>query len=402
MKQYKILGTLLLASGFFMVTTVVHADQQKGAAMYRVYNKNSGEHFYTKNAQEKANLLKLGWKDEGTGWFAPDAGTPVYRVYNKNSGDHHYTMSRGEKDSLVKIGWKYEGIGWYSADTNTKPLYRAYNPNARAGSHNYTTSQEEQTTLVNAGWKDEGVAWNGVATKEPVISGVPNHYTGVTIKKQKAKYDALKGITAKDFLGNVIEVTVTGTVDTETPGRYQIEYHAKDRLGQETVEYLTVTVEQINAPEISSKDGWTSVMDQSLTKFNLLEGISAVDGNGKPLKVTAIGTVNAQWPGEYEITYTATDEFGTTSSRTRSIHVHAYDNPKFYGAEDVSFVKNTVKTFDPRAGVTAKSGSGKVLEYTVSGTVDTTTRGIYNLKYTTMDEFGHQRTLTRTIFVNEN
>ncbi len=107
LKQYKILGTLLLASGFFMVTTVVHADQQKGAAMYRVYNKNSGEHFYTKNAQEKANLLKLGWKDEGTGWFAPDAGTPVYRVYNKNSGDHHYTMSRGEKDSLVKIGWKY-------------------------------------------------------------------------------------------------------------------------------------------------------------------------------------------------------------------------------------------------------------------------------------------------------
>ncbi len=255
---------------------------------------------------------------------------------------------------------------------------------------------------MNAGWKDEGVAWNGVATKEPVISGVPDYFTGVTIKKQKAKYDALKGITAKDFLGNVIEVTVTGTVDTETPGRYQIEYHAKDRLGQETVEYLTVTVEEIDSPRISSKNDWITFISQSLTKFDVLDGISAVDGNGKPLKVTAIGTVNAQWPGSYKVTYTATDEFGTTSSEDRKISVFEYGDPTFYGAEDVSFVQNTVKSFDPRAGVTAKSGSGKVLEYTVSGTADTTNHGWYELTYTAVDEFGHRKTLTRTIIVNEN
>lgn len=380
-----------------MVTTIAHADQQKGAAMYRIYNKNSGEHFYTKNAKEKANLVKLGWKDEGIGWFAPDAGTPVYRVYNKNAGDHHYTMSRGEKDSLVKIGWKYEGIGWYSADTNIKPLYRAYNPNAKAGSHNYTTSWDEQSTLVNAGWKDEEIAWNGVATNSPVISGVPG---SVTIKKQSTKYDALKGISAKDFLGNALEVTVTGTVDTKTPGRYVLTYHAKDLLGQETTELVTVDVEDIYSPTIESRDGWQKVfVYQTLTKYDPLDGISAVDGNGKALKVNVQGTVNAQWPGTYTLSYNVTDEFGTSSYETKTIAVLEYGEPYFYGTEDVSFVENTVKTFDPRAGVSANSRSGKALDFKVEGSVDVTKSGEYTLKYTTTDEFGHLKVKNRTVNV---
>lgn len=380
-----------------MVTTIAHADQQKGAAMYRIYNKNSGEHFYTKNAKEKANLVKLGWKDEGIGWFAPDAGTPVYRVYNKNAGDHHYTMSRGEKDSLVKIGWKYEGIGWYSADTNIKPLYRAYNPNAKAGSHNYTTSWDEQSTLVNAGWKDEEIAWNGVATNAPVISGVPS--SSVTIKKQSAKYDALKGISAKDFLGNTLEVTVTGTVDTKTPGDYVLTYHAKDRLGQETVQKVTVYVQNIDKPEINSSNGWYIKINQTFTKFDTYAGISAVDGNGKALKVNVQGTVNAQWPGIYTLTYSATDEFGTTTSETNTVTVLEYGEPDFYGIDDVRFVENTVKSFDPRVGVSAQSKSGKALDFTVEGTVDTTKPGEYTLVYKATDEFGHLNVERRTVDV---
>ncbi|GAB2026913.1 hypothetical protein OfM2_08160 [Lactovum odontotermitis] len=43
------------------------------------------------------------------------------------------------------------------------PLYRAYNPNAKAGSHNYTVNSAEQTNLISVGWNDEGIAWNGIA-----------------------------------------------------------------------------------------------------------------------------------------------------------------------------------------------------------------------------------------------
>ena len=131
--------------------------------MYRVYNPNSGEHFYTSNKAEKDHLVNLGWKYEGIGWKAPTVSNyPVYRLYNANGGEHHYTMNVAEKNSLVKLGWKYEGIGWFSADpndSNSVPLLREYNPNAFSNNHNYTTNVNEHNWLVSLGWKDEGKAW---------------------------------------------------------------------------------------------------------------------------------------------------------------------------------------------------------------------------------------------------
>ena len=169
----KITLAILLGTAIAMPTSVVsnnvldvnaeESEESEAAIMYRVYNPNSGEHFYTANESEKKNLILLGWHDEGIGWFAPfSSNTPVYRLYNANAGDHHYTASADERDTLVKAGWKYEGIGWYSDDSRSIALYRQYNPNARAGAHNYTTSKNENDNLVNVGWRAEGIGWYGV------------------------------------------------------------------------------------------------------------------------------------------------------------------------------------------------------------------------------------------------
>ena len=144
-------------------TTVVSADSM---IMYRLYNPNSGEHFYTSSVGEKNVLTSAGWNYEGEAWVAPkSSNTPVYRLYNSNSGEHHYTTSEGEKNNLVSIGWNDEGIGWYSNDSQTTPLYRLYNPNAKgpqeAGAHHYTTSAAERDSLVAAGWNSEGIGWYG-------------------------------------------------------------------------------------------------------------------------------------------------------------------------------------------------------------------------------------------------
>ncbi|MBQ9608246.1 MAG: hypothetical protein IJV15_02225 [Lachnospiraceae bacterium] len=90
------------------------------------------------------------------------ATSPMYRLYNPNSGEHFYTANEDEKNNLVNVGWKYEGIGWYSDDAQSVPLYRQYNPNAKAGSHNYTTSKDENDWLESVGWKGEGIGWYGV------------------------------------------------------------------------------------------------------------------------------------------------------------------------------------------------------------------------------------------------
>lgn len=139
-------------------------DAEKTAVMYRVYNPNSGEHFYTKDTDERNHLISLGWNDEGIGWIAPEiSGKPVYRLYNPNGGEHHYTMSSEEKNMLVRAGWNDEGIGWYSDEKERTPIYREYNPNAFANNHNYTASKEENDYLISLGWRYENIGWYGVS-----------------------------------------------------------------------------------------------------------------------------------------------------------------------------------------------------------------------------------------------
>ena len=134
-----------------------------GSSMYRMYNPNSGEHFYTASRDERNGIFSAGWQYEGLGWTAPSSSyTPVFRLYNPYAGDHHYTTSASERDHLVSVGWNYEGVGWYSDDNMGQPLYRQYNPYATTGTHNYTTSQAERDNLVSVGWHDEGIGWYGM------------------------------------------------------------------------------------------------------------------------------------------------------------------------------------------------------------------------------------------------
>lgn len=411
MKIYKVLGLASLALGVAMITNSIQADQLNGNMMYRLYNPYSGEHFYTKEAKEQQSLVKTGWKDEGIGWIAPKSGVPVYRLYNKNAGDHHYTLSQKEKKSLVNVGWKDEGIGWYSVNEgealhlvsdDVKPLYRAYNPNAKAGSHNYTTSQGEQFQLTEAGWKDEGIAWDGIAVPYPVIEGVID-LKPIHIEKQTAAYEPLKNVSAKDFLGEPVKVTVTGTVDTHISGKYILYYHAKDRLNQESLLQSIVYVDSVEEPIISGVKN--SVLYQTLTKFDPKEGIYTLDWQNKPLKLLSVdGEVDAKTPGSYDLTYTFEDGQGHKIVKERNITVKAYDGPRFAGADYVKFAKNTRETFDTRAGVVATSSSEDRMEveFTVSGTVDTKVPGRYDLYYTAFDEFGNKTVFERTVVVTED
>ena len=190
--QKKTICMITLIVSFFTLFVLATPDNalandQGSQNMYRLYNPNSGEHFYTANSNERDQLAHVGWKYEGVGWKAPvTSNIPVYRLYNPNTGDHHYTLNSNERDALVTQGWRSEGIGWYSSESNRQyPLYRQYNPNARTGSHNYTLNSNERNQLARIGWRDEGVAWYAIgpgssqsvqpsdpSSGKPTISGI--------------------------------------------------------------------------------------------------------------------------------------------------------------------------------------------------------------------------------------
>lgn len=108
--------------------TISSGNPNSLLSLHRLYNPNSGEHFYTCEQDEKDHLVSLDWKDEDAAWKVPKTSDqPVYRLYNPNNGDHHFTTSEDEKESLVKVGWKDEGIGFYVHPMNEKdhhPVYR--------------------------------------------------------------------------------------------------------------------------------------------------------------------------------------------------------------------------------------------------------------------------------------
>lgn len=130
-------------------------------AVYRLYNPNSGEHFYTSNESERNLLQNVGWTYEGVAFQGCNSenGVAVYRVYNPNAGDHHYTTNIAEVQFLVLAGWNDEGIAFYTPDNGTTPVYRLYNPNAISGAHHYTMNYNEYTYLISIGWNGENVAW---------------------------------------------------------------------------------------------------------------------------------------------------------------------------------------------------------------------------------------------------
>ncbi|AIS03134.1 L,D-transpeptidase family protein [Lactococcus lactis] len=160
----------VLAVGTFASMNQTKASADSSMPVYRLYNNNTGEHFYTKNNYERTSLINVGWNYEGIGWYGLSNGAPVYRVYNPNArgGDHYYTKSKYEAQSLVSKGWRWDNNGapaFYSAG-NTN-LYVAYNPNASSGSHNYTTNSFEQNSLLNAGWKYGSIAFSVAKAGNP-------------------------------------------------------------------------------------------------------------------------------------------------------------------------------------------------------------------------------------------
>ncbi|MDR2977118.1 MAG: glycoside hydrolase, family 25 [Streptococcaceae bacterium] len=166
MKKLPLLAVLSLTAlgtvPAFPAQAETEAASENQTAIYRIYNKNTGEHFYTSNVYELINLQVYGWTSEGVGWYAPTTGEPVYRIYNPNSegGDHYYTTSKYEAEYNVFLGWRWDNDGkpvFYSG--GDVPSYVAYNPNALSGAHNYTSSLFEQNFLLNNNWIHGKKAW---------------------------------------------------------------------------------------------------------------------------------------------------------------------------------------------------------------------------------------------------
>lgn len=130
----------------------------QGVDVYRLYNPNSGFHYFTIKAKERDILVGEGWRYESVGWKAARSGSAVYCMYNRKNGDHIFTRLPDRRDSLKKDGFEFHGIAFYTGDSGV-PVYEICN--VHSGEHFYTASEKERDALVKLGWQNNGKAFYG-------------------------------------------------------------------------------------------------------------------------------------------------------------------------------------------------------------------------------------------------
>lgn len=129
------------------------------------------------------------------------------------------------------------------------------------------------------------------------------------------------GFDAKIFGQNASwNVTTTGSVDTNKPGTYTIQY-AWDGNQWSPPQTRTVEVKDITIPKIELK-GEKSVVVLTGSSYNE-EGYTATDNYDGDLssQVKVEGSVDTSKEGNYELTYSVTDSSGNQGKVTRYITV---------------------------------------------------------------------------------
>jgi uncharacterized delta-60 repeat protein len=142
----------------------------ESARFFRAYNPNADYHFFTVNKGEFDNAVAHGYRDETnsqTGFAVVPTqvagSTPIYRLYNLQTGRHYYTYNIAERDFLVGLvpppatgpdtrtsGWRFETTEGYifaTQVTGTTEIFRLYNMNS--GVHLYTQDAAYKNSILS-------------------------------------------------------------------------------------------------------------------------------------------------------------------------------------------------------------------------------------------------------------
>ena len=127
------------------------------------------------------------------------------------------------------------------------------------------------------------------------------------------------GATVIDNYDNDVEITTTGTVDSDIVGSYTITYTATDSSGNTSTATRVVNVVDTTSPTITVTGDNPMTIEVGSTFTD--PGATVIDNYDNDVEITTTGTVDSDTVGSYTITYTATDSSGNTSTATRVVNV---------------------------------------------------------------------------------
>lgn len=137
------------------------------------------------------------------------------------------------------------------------------------------------------------------------------------------------GCTAVDDLDGDISENITVSTDYQrgTEGRFTFKYTVSDAAGNTAEALRTVNVRDIYGPEIRLAGG--AVMYICVGDTFVDPGCSAIDAFEGDVSgsIAVCGSPDTSAPGEYIITYSASDSKGNTSQAVRTVKVYERSQP---------------------------------------------------------------------------
>lgn len=116
---------------------------------------------------------------------------------------------------------------------------------------------------------------------------------------------------------------ITNTYTFKNLGKTAITFEKLDNKGQKETETINVNIVDTKQPEIIGAEDRTVKQGETI---DLKENIKVEDNTDELIDVSVIGKVDTNVPGEYEITYIATDQSNNSSEKKIKIKVEANPN----------------------------------------------------------------------------
>lgn len=206
------------------------------------------------------------------------------------------------------------------------------------------------------------------------------------------------GVTATDNCAGSVTVEVEGNLPRPTPvGDYVRTYRARDAAGNTATAVRTLRVRDTKGPSVRIA-GQTSARVACGERY-VDPGATALDDCSGTTAVTVSGTLDTKVPGEYVVTYNATDGGGNTASASRTVTVFDAAPPVVHlnGASRIEITCDEI-FLDPGANA-VDACSGDVPVTRTPSNVNTGASGTRELVYHAVDDAGNSATATRTLVV---
>lgn len=194
------------------------------------------------------------------------------------------------------------------------------------------------------------------------------------------------------YFGNKNDIHVTGSANPDKIGEYQMSYTWKDK------EYpFTIKVEDTKGPSLEVQD-FTADTVSDVSAENFIKSVS----DASKYTVSLDSTNDAKKAGTYNITVTATDDAGnTTSKQCKLTRIQDTKAPVIDGFTDTLSVKQGNNLWLKNLKATDDTDPDPSISVN-SDAVDMNTPGDYDIYYTVTDRSGNKTEYTQTVTVEPN